>query len=92
MSLIHICIGHQDTIHKQSWLVYDPEAVVEEEVTIVVQLNGKVKERMLVPANIEGDAMKELVLAQPKVQSMLAEKQVLKVIAVPGKLVNIVVK
>ncbi len=86
------CIGHQDTIHQQSWLVYDPEAVVEEEVTIVVQLNGKVKERMLVPANIEGDAMKELVLAQPKVQSMLAEKQVLKVIAVPGKLVNIVVK
>lgn len=84
--------GHRESIHKQPWPQYDPEAMVEDEITIVVQLNGKVRERMLVPAEITPEKMKELVLSQPKVQQMIEGKQVMKVIPVPGKLVNIVVK
>ncbi|GBF31979.1 leucyl-tRNA synthetase [Desulfocucumis palustris] len=85
-------IGHRDSIHRQPWPEYDPEAIIEDEITIVVQLNGKVRERVLVPADITPDKMKELVLAQPRVQNMIEGKQVVKVIPVPGKLVNIVVK
>ncbi len=85
-------IGHKESIHSQPWPEYDPEAIVEDEITIVVQLNGKVRERVLVPADITPDKMKELVLSQPKVQKMIEGKQVMKVIPVPGKLVNIVVK
>ena len=84
--------GHGESIHKQPWPEYDPAAIVEDELTIVVQLNGKVRERMLVPAGISAEEMKKLVLDQPKVQNMLEGKQVVKVVPVPGKLVNIVVK
>ncbi len=83
---------HGESIHKQPWPEYDPAAIVEDEITIVVQLNGKVRERMLVPAGISAEEMKKLVLDQPKVQNMLEGKQVVKVVPVPGKLVNIVVK
>jgi leucyl-tRNA synthetase len=85
-------IGRSGSIHLQPWPDYSPEAVAEDEVTIVVQLNGKIKDRILVPADISAEGMKELVLSQPRVQQMIEGKSVLKVIPVPGKLVNIVVK
>jgi len=84
--------GHEGSIHAQPWPVYDPGAIVEDEVTIVVQINGRVRDRMLVPAGLEPDAMRELVLQQEKVQELIGEQKVVKVIPVPGKLVNIVVK
>jgi len=85
-------VGHTESIHKQPWPDYDREAIVEDEITIVVQINGKVRDRMLVPADITPEAMKEAVLAQPKVQDLTKGKNVVKVIPVPKKLVNIVVK
>ncbi len=85
-------IGNTESIHMQPWPQYDKDAIVEEEITIVVQINGKVRDRMLVPADIDSEAMKELVLDQPKVKELTAGKNVVKVIAVPKKLVNIVVK
>lgn len=85
-------IGHKDSIHKQPWPAYAPEAIVEDEITIVVQINGRVRERVLVPAGIGAEEMKEKVLAQPRVQELTEGKTVVKVIPVPGKLVNIVVK
>jgi leucyl-tRNA synthetase len=84
--------GHQESIHKQPWPIYDPALIVEDEVTIVVQINGRVKERMLVPANLSANQMQERVLAHPRVQQIIAGKEINKVIPVPGKLVNIVVK
>ncbi|HBV98934.1 MAG: leucine--tRNA ligase [Peptococcaceae bacterium BICA1-7] len=85
-------MGRSGSVHLQPWPEYSQEAVSEEEVTIVVQLNGKIKERMLVPADITPEGMKELVLSRPSVREMLEGKNVVKVIPVPGKLVNIVVK
>ncbi|WP_027366204.1 leucine--tRNA ligase [Desulfotruncus alcoholivorax] len=84
--------GHQGSIHAQPWPAFDPEAIVEDEITIVIQINGKVRDRMLVPAEIEAEAMKELVMGQNRVKELTEGKKVVKVIAVPGKLVNIVVK
>jgi len=85
-------IGHAGSVHSMPWPAYEPGAIQEDEVTIVVQINGKVRERMLVPANIKPDEMKELVLQQERVQELIAGKQVVKVIPVPGKLINIVIK
>ncbi|MFZ5648526.1 MAG: leucine--tRNA ligase [Bacillota bacterium] len=85
-------IGQAESIHLQPWPKYNPEAIAEDEITIVVQINGKIKDRMLVPAGISAEKMSELVLAQEKVQQMIEGRSVVKVIPVPGKLVNIVVK
>ncbi|HHW43902.1 MAG TPA: leucine--tRNA ligase [Desulfotomaculum sp.] len=84
--------GHRESIHKQPWPEYDPEAIVEEEITIVVQINGRVRERVVVPADITPARMQEVVLAQPRVQKLVEGKKIVKTIPVPGKLVNIVVK
>ncbi|WP_031513209.1 leucine--tRNA ligase [Desulfofalx alkaliphila] len=85
-------LGYKESVHLQSWPKYDESAIVEEEITIVVQLNGKVRDRMTVPANTGADQMKEYVLQQERIQQLIADKQIVKVISVPGKLVNIVVK
>ncbi len=85
-------LGCSGTVHHQSWPQYNEEALVEEEVVIVVQINGKVRERLTVAADISADEMKAYVLDQPKVQKLIADKQIVKVIPVPGKLINIVVK
>ncbi|MCL6610831.1 MAG: leucine--tRNA ligase [Peptococcaceae bacterium] len=84
--------GHSGSIHLQPWPKYRPEAVAEDEVEIVVQVNGKIRDRILVPAGISPEGMKELVISRPGVQKMIEGRQVVKVIPVPGKLVNIVVK
>ncbi len=84
--------GHTGSIHKMPWPAYDPEAIKEDEITIVVQINGKVRDRLAVPAGIKPEEMKELVMQQERVRELIAGKQVIKIIPVPGKLVNIVVK
>jgi leucyl-tRNA synthetase len=84
--------GHEGSIHQQAWPSYDPAAIVEDEITVVVQINGRVRERILVPVDITPQAMQEKALAEPKVQQLIEGKKVVKVIPVPGKLVNIVIK
>ncbi|MBO8136743.1 MAG: leucine--tRNA ligase [Desulfotomaculum sp.] len=85
-------LGYSESVHRQSWPQYDEKAIIEKEVTIVVQVNGKVRDRILVPADISTDELKKHALEQPKIQKAISGKQVVKTIAVPGKLVNIVVK
>ena len=85
-------VGHTESVHKEKWPQYDPEALVEEEITIVVQVNGKVRERVVVPAGIGEGALKELVLSEPRVQELIKGKNLVKVVAVPQKLVSLVVK
>jgi leucyl-tRNA synthetase len=65
--------------------------VVDEEVLVVVQVNGKLRSKIMVPAGTVEDVLKSRALADDKVQPFLAGVQVRKVICVPGKLVNIVV-
>ncbi|MCB8814269.1 leucine--tRNA ligase [Desulfosporosinus shakirovi] len=85
-------LGHTESIHSQPWPVVDEAALVQDEVTVILQVNGKVRERIQVAAKISAAELEKLVLAQPKVAEWTAGKTIVKVITVPGKLVNIVVK
>jgi len=84
--------GHDYSIHQQAWPTWDDELAAEETITIVVQVNGKVRDRFEAPADIGEEEAKEQALATPGAQKHLNGKQPLKVIYVPGRLVNIVVK
>ncbi|RKD25087.1 leucine--tRNA ligase [Ammoniphilus oxalaticus] len=84
-------LGHAETLAYEPWPEYNEELTVEKEVEIVVQVNGKIKERMMLAADADQESMKEQALALDSVQAALAGKQVRKCIAVPGRLVNIVI-
>ncbi|MDB6138266.1 MAG: leucyl-tRNA synthetase [Verrucomicrobiaceae bacterium] len=73
-----------------TWPVYDPAALVEDEVDIVFQVNGKLRDRATVPVDISKEEMEKLALANARVQEFSAGLTVRKIIIVPGKLVNIV--
>ncbi|MEC9383840.1 MAG: leucine--tRNA ligase [SAR324 cluster bacterium] len=78
------------SIHQQAWPEYDESLIVEDMVTLVVQVNGKVRDRLEMPAGTSKEEAEQSALAAPKVQSYLEGKQIQKVIVVPGRLVNIV--
>ncbi|CUH94132.1 Leucine-tRNA ligase [Propionispora sp. 2/2-37] len=80
------------SIHKQSWPAFDEAALQQEEVEIVLQINGKVREKIVIPVGLNMKELQDLALQQEKVQSLVAGRQIVKVICVPQKLVNIVVK
>ena len=85
-------IGESGSVHKQQWPVFDPEAIKVDEVEIVLQINGKVRDKLLIPVGIDAAELEKKALEQEKVKVLLEGKQVVKVICVPQKLVNIVVK
>ena len=84
-------LNNSYSIHQQSWPEIDNEAVLEEEITLIVQVNGKVRERLIVPSNIDAKNAKSQALSSENVQRHLDGKEPQKVIYVPGRLVNIVV-
>jgi leucyl-tRNA synthetase len=84
-------IGNAYSIHNQSWPEFNPELAREDEITLVVQVNGKVRDRITVPADINESDAKETALQSEAVQRHLSGKEPRKVIVVPGRLVNIVV-
>jgi leucyl-tRNA synthetase len=84
--------GRSYSIHQQAWPEWNPELAAEETITIVVQINGKVRDRFDVPVDIGQEEVKAQALATPGAQKHMGGKQPLKVIYVPGRLVNIVVK
>jgi leucyl-tRNA synthetase len=84
--------GYQYSIHNQSWPQWDEKLVTSDEFTLVVQVNGKVRERITAPVTVTEDEAKELATGMPKVKSFLEGREVVKVIYVPGRIVNIVVK
>jgi leucyl-tRNA synthetase len=77
---------------KEPWPKYDPALAKEEEIEYVVQVNGKIRGRVSVPAETDVKAVEERALADTKVNEAIAGKTIAKVVVVPGKLVNIVVK
>ncbi|WP_258360307.1 leucine--tRNA ligase [Moorella sulfitireducens (nom. illeg.)] len=85
-------LGGRESVHLESWPGYDPEALVEEEVTLVVQVNGKVRDRVQVPVGLPEEEVKKLVLKREKVAGLLAGQEVVKVIVIPDKLVNVVAR
>lgn len=78
------------SIHNQPWPKVDQEAAAELEITLIVQVNGKLRDRITVPANILEEATKAIALASPAVQKLLDGKTPSMVILVPKRLVNIV--
>ena len=84
--------GHDYSIHNKSWPQWDEELARNEEITLVVQVNGKLRDRITAPVSLTEAEARQLVLQSQKVQSHLADKKVIKVIYVPGKLVNLVVR
>jgi leucyl-tRNA synthetase len=84
--------GHEYSIHNQGWPGWDEEVAKDEEVTLVIQVNGKLRDRIAVPVSItEGEATR-LAQDSQRVKSHLDNKKIIKTIYVPGKLVNLVVK
>ncbi|MFQ5875879.1 MAG: class I tRNA ligase family protein, partial [Dehalococcoidia bacterium] len=82
--------GYPYSIHNQSFPQWDEALAAEEEITLVIQINGKVRDKVAVPITITGDEAKEMALGRDRVKALLNEKRVAKVIYVPGRLVNIV--
>ncbi|MFH1016424.1 MAG: class I tRNA ligase family protein, partial [Chloroflexota bacterium] len=80
------------SIHNQSWPKWDEALAKEEEITLVVQVNGKVRDRITVPASITEDQARKLVLERDKVKAHLDNREVVNIIYVPGRLINIVVR
>jgi len=83
-------LGHTETIAYEPWPVYDESKLVQDEVEIVVQINGKVKAKLTVPVTATKEQMEELAANDETIKELLVGKTVRKVITVPGKLVNIV--
>ncbi|MEK4146925.1 leucine--tRNA ligase [Robertmurraya sp. FSL W8-0741] len=83
-------LGHDGTITYEAWPAYDEAKLVDDEVEIVVQINGKVKAKLMVPADANREVLEEIAMRDVKVKEQIDGKTVRKVIAVPGKLVNIV--
>jgi len=84
-------VGHKDSIHKESWPKYDPRLIKEEMITLVIQVNGKVRDKIEVEADISEEKAKELAIPREKIKKWLKDKKIKKVVFVPGKLINIVV-
>ena len=94
----HICeemwehIGQTESVTTMSWPEYDEDALVKESVEVVVQINGKVKEKMMVAADAGKSELEKIALENERIKALLDGKTVVKVVAVPGRQINIVVK
>ncbi len=85
-------MGNKESIYMQPWPKYDDILLEEEEKIIVVQVNGKLRGKLTVPASYDDERIEREALSIPKIQEKIEGKKIIKIIAVSGKLVNIVVK
>ena len=85
-------LGGTGSIHEQPWCKWDENLAKSSSITLVVQVNGKVKDKIDVDAGLSQDEMKQVALDSPKIKAQVEGKTIVKTIVVPGKLVNIVVK
>ncbi len=84
-------LGHEESVHRQPWPTFDPALVAAEEVTVVIQVNGKVRDRLMVPVNVDEALLRATAVAQPNVQRFVDGRAIRQIIVVPNRLVNIVV-
>jgi len=85
-------LGGSSAINKVPWPKADPGKMAELTMEIPVQVNGKLRAVVEVPKDVDQDTMRDAVKTNPKVQAAIADKEIVKVVVVPGKLINIVVK
>lgn len=84
--------GHKGSIFEASWINYDPSYIKEEEILIVVQVDGKVRDKVTVAVDTAKEELEKIVLSRDKIKSFIDNKKVRQIIHVPGKLVNIVLE
>jgi leucyl-tRNA synthetase len=84
-------LGEEGSIHKQPWPMYDEELARPEEITLVVQVNGRVRDKLTVSALIGAEEMEVKAMACENARKFIGENEIRKVVVVPGKLVNIVI-
>jgi leucyl-tRNA synthetase len=84
-------LGHQDSIHNQSWPKHNPKLVKEDSITLIIQVNGKVRDKIEVEADISEEKTRDLAVSQKKIKNWVEGKEIKKVIFVPNKLINIVI-
>jgi len=84
-------LGNSASIAYEPWPPFDPALTQSKEKEIPIQINGKLRAKITVPADIEDNSLRELALADERIRAQVAGKEIKKVIVVPGKLVNIVV-
>ncbi len=85
-------LGHQQSLAYEAWPVYDEALTKSSQLEIPIQVNGKLRGRLTVPADVSKEQLQALAMQDPRVQELTADKQIVKTIVVPGRLVNIVVK
>jgi leucyl-tRNA synthetase len=86
-----LMLGYKTPVSAAMWPEYDKAIASEEEITVVIQINGKLRSRMTVPVDEDAEKIKATALADEKIKALIKEAKVLKVIYVPNKLVNIVI-
>ena len=84
--------GHTGSIHKTDWPAYTEALTQDETFTLVIQINGKVRERVEVPADISEQEACELAVSNSRVAALIGETTIQKIIYIPGRLVNVVVR
>jgi leucyl-tRNA synthetase len=84
--------GHPYSIHNQPFPAWDEELAAEEEFTLVIQVNGKLRDKVTVPVSITEEQARQLALSRERVQAQLNDREIKKLIYVPGRLVNVVLK
>jgi len=84
-------LGFKDSVHQQAWPKYDSKVVKEEIITLVIQVNGRVRDKTEVEVNISEGQAKEIALSQEKIKKWIGDKKIKKTIFVPGKLINFVI-
>jgi leucyl-tRNA synthetase len=82
--------GHDYSIHEQTWPEYDAALSAAEEFELVVQVNGKVRDRFMLPVGVDEDHVRQTVLSRPKIVALLDGRQPRKVIYIPGKIFSLV--
>ena len=85
-------LGHEGTVSYEAWPTYDEAKLVSDTITIIAKVNGKLRARIDVRAGSSKEDMLEIAMAHENVQNFISGKEIVKTIALPGKLVNIVVK
>lgn len=85
-------MGHSESIHRQKWPTYNPELLKKDEVEIAVQVSGKLRQRITIPVNLTAEEVEKIALGDSRIQKFIENKEIVKIIYVPQKLVNIVVK
>jgi leucyl-tRNA synthetase len=93
----HICeemweiIGNERGMVKASWPEWDESALKQDEITVVVQINGKVRSKIQVPSDFSEDQVKQMALEDERINKFISDKEIKRVVVVPQKLVNIVI-